>query len=437
VTDAVHNAGGRIFLQLWHVGRISHPSLQPGGRKPVAPSAVRPRGKAFIEDGSGNGILADFVAPRALTTDEVREVVRDYGRAAANARRAGFDGVEVHAANGYLIEQFLCSKTNRRTDAYGGSVENRARFLFEVLEDISREYAGDRIGVRLSPLGTFNDIDDANPEETFGTVAARLNGFGLGYLHVIRNTVAGDSNIQVLDERGDGMLRLMRERWKGTLMLCGDFDPDEAGRWLSEGRMDFAVFGRLFLANPDLPERLRRGAALNVPIQETLYGGGAQGYTDYPTLAQERGEAPREIVTDVDRAGVKPGTGDPMTETDRRVLVRRFWQEVATGRDFSRLGELVHENFMLHLGGRELWPRAMCRGWLERLLGRADAPEFLLDDLFAHHDRVVVRWRGRGRSAEGSAGQGAGRQDADSAGVVIFRVRDGKLREAWLGSHHA
>jgi N-ethylmaleimide reductase len=298
VTSAVHGLGGLIFMQLWHVGRISHPSLQPDGMLPVAPSALRPVGEAFIENEKGEGALVPFVTPRALQIEEMPYLVQQYVRGARNALEAGFDGVEVHAANGYLLDQFLCSRTNRRDDAYGGSVENRARLLREVLDAVCEVWDPDRVGVRLSPLGRFNDIGDDEPEATFGYIASRLNDYGLAYLHLVNPDVASLEKGVELEPLARRMLDRMREKYRGTLMIAGGFGRDSAEAWLQQGRADLIAFGRKFLANPDLPERLRQGAALNVPDPATFYGGGAKGYTDYPTLAQERGEEPRPCIDD-------------------------------------------------------------------------------------------------------------------------------------------
>jgi N-ethylmaleimide reductase len=293
VTAAVHEADGLIFLQLWHVGRISHPALQPDGMLPVAPSAIKPAGQAFIENAKGEGELVPFVTPRALQTEEMPYLIRQYGRGAKNALEAGFDGVEIHAANGYLLDQFLNSSTNQRTDAYGGPVENRARLLLEVIEAVSAVWGPDRVGVRLSPLGTFNDMGDADPETTFGYLADRLNDYRLAYLHVINPAAAALEQRTELDPRARRLLERIREKYHGTLILAGGFDHDTAEAWLEQGQADLIAFGRKFLANPDLPERFRRRAPLNADDPSTYYGGGAHGYTDYPTLAQERGEEPK------------------------------------------------------------------------------------------------------------------------------------------------
>jgi N-ethylmaleimide reductase len=296
ITDAVHKAGGLIFLQLWHVGRISHPSLQPDGMLPVAPSAIKPRGEAFIENENGQGELVPFVTPRALQIEEMPYIVRQYTRGSRNALEAGFDGVEVHAANGYLLDQFINSSTNRRTDAYGGAIENRARLLMEVVEAVSDVWGHDRVGVRLSPLGTFNDMGDDAPETTFGHIAEKLNGGALAYLHIVNPAVAAIEKGIEPDPGALRMLELMRERYRGTLIIAGGFDQETAEAWLQQGKADLIAFGRKFLANPDLPERFRSGASLNTDDPSTYYGGGAKGYTDYPTLARERGEEPHPCV---------------------------------------------------------------------------------------------------------------------------------------------
>ena len=278
VTKAVHEAGGRIFLQLWHVGRISHP-LFHGGQLPVAPSAIRPAGEAFTYEGP-----KPFVTPRALETDEIPSIIAQYKRAAENARAAGFDGVEVHSANGYLLAQFLQSGTNRRTDRYGGSVENRARLLLEVVEAVARVWGPDRVGVRLSPGGHFNDMHDDDPAATFTYVARRLNDYGLAYLHVIN-----EPDVVVLAERDGRRIHapeLLREHFDGPLIAAGDYTPETGEQALHDGHANLIAFGRLFIANPDLPRRFAESAPLNEPDPNTFYGGGEKGYTDYPTLEE-------------------------------------------------------------------------------------------------------------------------------------------------------
>jgi N-ethylmaleimide reductase len=296
VTAAVHEANGLIFCQLWHVGRISHPALQPDHMLPVAPSPITPQGTAFIENERGEGELVPFVRPRALQTEEMPYIVGQYERAAKNAQAAQFDGIEVHAANGYLLDQFIQAGTNQRTDAYGGPVAHRARLLFEIAEAVAPVWGPDRIGVRLSPLGRMNDIEDANPEETFGYIAERLGDYRFAYLHIVNPAIEAMEKGLEPDPRALRMVDLIRNKYRGTLMVAGGFDRDSAERWLREGRADLIAFGRKFIANPDLPERLRLRAPLNVDDRATYYGGGAKGYTDYPTLAQDRGEQPKACV---------------------------------------------------------------------------------------------------------------------------------------------
>jgi N-ethylmaleimide reductase len=296
VTDAVHKAGGLIFLQLWHVGRISHPSLQPDGGLPVAPSAIKPAGQAFIENENGEGQLVPFVTPRALQIEEMPYIVRQYARGSRHALEAGFDGVEIHAANGYLLDQFINSRTNHRADSYGGAIENRGRLLMEVVEAVNEVWGSDRVGVRLSPLGSFNDMGDDDPETTFGSIAEKLNSCALAYLHVVNPAAAAIEKGIEPDSGARRVLELMRGKYRGTLIVAGGFDHETAEDWLRQGKADLIAFGRKFLANPDLPERFRSRAPLNADDPSTYYGGGAKGYTDYPTLAQLRGEEPHPCV---------------------------------------------------------------------------------------------------------------------------------------------
>jgi N-ethylmaleimide reductase len=275
VTQGVHAAGGRIFLQLWHVGRISHPSLQPNSGPPVAPSALQPAGQIVTGEG-----MQPFVMPRALETNEIADVVEDFRRGAANAKLAGFDGVELHGANGYLIDQFLRDKTNQRTDRYGGSALNRARFLLEVTEAIVGEWGGERVGVRLAPTNPFNDIADSHPAATFATAVGELSRLGLGYLHIVEPL---PTDPIAAGEKPD--IRFFRRIWRGALMGNKGYDLERANASLRDGTVDLISFATLFLANPDLPERFRRGAALNPPDRPTFYGGSAKGYTDYPALS--------------------------------------------------------------------------------------------------------------------------------------------------------
>jgi N-ethylmaleimide reductase len=276
VTDAVHQHGGRIFLQLWHVGRISHPDLQPDGALPVAPSAIAPTvGQAATYEG-----MKPFVTPRALETSEIPGIVEQYRQGAKNALEAGFDGVEVHGANGYLLDQFLRDGTNKRTDEYGGSIENRARLLLEVTQAVTEVWGAGRVGVRLSPSGTFNDMHDSDPLATFGYAAEALNRFGLAYLHLIEVVEA--------DLRHGGTevpTSYLRDRFTGTLIVNGGYDLDKSNAVLSSHKADLVAFGTLFIANPDLPQRFALNAPLNPADPSTFYGGGEKGYIDYPFLA--------------------------------------------------------------------------------------------------------------------------------------------------------
>ena len=274
VTDAVHRAGGLIFVQLWHVGRISHPDFR-NGEPPVAPSAIAPRGvQTFTAEG-----LKPIPAPRALDAGEIPGIVQEFRRAAENARAAGFDGIEVHGANGYLLDQFLEDGTNQRTDDYGGSVENRARLLFEVLAAVSDVWGGERVGVRLSPGGTFNDMCDGDPQATFGYVARRLATLKLAYLHLIEpSQPCGEHPMPCLSAR------FFRPLYPGTLIVAGGYTRERANEVLKAGLADLVAFGQLYLANPDLAERFRHRGPLNTPNPDTFYGGGAEGYIDYPAL---------------------------------------------------------------------------------------------------------------------------------------------------------
>ena len=276
VTDAVHAAGGRIAIQLWHVGRISHPDLQPGGAAPVAPSALKPAGKIMTLKG-----MQDYVTPRALETAELPGLIATYVQAAKNAIEAGFDGVEVHAGNGYLLDQFLRSSTNQRRDDYGGSKENRARLLLEILTAVCAAIGNDRVGVRLSPVTPFNDISDDNPQETFDYVVDALNPFDLAFLDILQGTggMPPDKWLPFDYAR-------LRTHYHGKLLLNNGYDLASGQAAVQSGAADAIAYGRPLLANPDLVERFRRGAPLNQPDYTKLYVGEEKGYTDYPFLSE-------------------------------------------------------------------------------------------------------------------------------------------------------
>lgn len=287
VTEAVHEAGGRIVVQMWHVGRISHTSLQPEGGAPVAPSAIRAQGKTFIKNEDGGGAFVDTSEPRALETSELPGIVEDYRRAARAAIDAGFDGVEVHAANGYLIDQFLRSGSNQRTDAYGGTVENRVRFLGEVMRAVVDEIGGERTGIRLSPVTPANDAHDPDPQPLFEHVAKVIGPLGLAFVHIIEGATGGARDYTQGEAPFDyaALRAAYREAGgNGAWIVNNDYDKAEAQAAIASGRADAVAFGRPFIANPDLVRRLREDAPLNALDQATLYGGGDAGYIDYPTL---------------------------------------------------------------------------------------------------------------------------------------------------------
>lgn len=274
VTKAVHDRGGHIFLQLWHVGRISHPSLQPDGALPVAPSAIAPAGEASTYEGS-----KPFVTPRALETEEIPHIVEQYRQAAKNAMEAGFDGVEIHGANGYLIDQFLRDGSNKRTDRYGGSIENRARFLLEVVDAVVSVWGADRVGVRLSPSGTFNSMSDSNPQALFTYVVSQLDRYNLAYIHIVEPRIDNGA-----PEGQNLTAGFFRSVYRGIIIAAGGHDRESGEAAIANGEADLIAYGRLYISNPDLAERFAQNAPLNPYDRSTFYGGDERGYTDYPTL---------------------------------------------------------------------------------------------------------------------------------------------------------
>lgn len=280
ITNAVHAGGGLIFCQLWHVGRISHVSLLPDGISPVAPSAIQADAQTYTAEG-----FQDCSKPVALTKDGIAQTIADYKHAAECAKRAGFDGIEVHSANGYLLDQFLQDGTNKRDDEYGGPLENRTRMLREVLEAVLDVWPSSRVGVRLSPLGQAGDISDSDPRATFTFAYEMLSSFDLAYLHVMENFPGNDAS-----DGDKDLIRELRGHYSGFYIGNGGYDAERAADALETGHADAITFGRPFIANPDLPERYRIDAELNEPNQDTFYGGGAEGYIDYPFL-RKNGEA--------------------------------------------------------------------------------------------------------------------------------------------------
>jgi N-ethylmaleimide reductase len=296
VTDAVHEAGATMVAQLWHGGRASHPSLQPGGKLPVAASAVGIEGMTYARDGR-----VPYVIPRALETEEIPAIVAEHGKAAANARAAGFDGVELHAANGYLIDGFLQDNANRRTDRYGGSIENRARLLLEVLDALIDAVGADRVGVRLSPGSTFQDMADSDPVALFTYVLDALAARDLAYLHLVEPGIAGNESVHRPADSIDSVW--VRKRYPGRVIANGGYDRESALRAVQSGTVDAVSFGRAFVANPDLPERLARDAELSEAQRPHYYGGDDHGYLDYPSLEAER------LLAALREGRVKPAPG--------------------------------------------------------------------------------------------------------------------------------
>jgi len=300
VTRAVHSQGGTIFCQLWHVGRVSHRSLQPDGQAPVAPSAIRAEGvKVFVETGPGTGALADPDEPRELTTAEVQELVAMYARAARNAIEAGFDGVEIHSANGYLVNQFISEHSNHRTDQYGGSLKNRLRFLEEIVSAISAEVGAERLGVRFAPLfesteeeRVYLGLVESDPHETYLEAAKLLEKRGVAYISI------AEADWDNAPELPESFCVALRNAFSGVLIFAGRYTPEKAIRMLEAGYGDLFAFGKPFIANPDLPDRIRKGLPWNDVDPTTMYGGTDKGYTDYPTVESHSDSLSRERVTE-------------------------------------------------------------------------------------------------------------------------------------------
>ncbi len=276
ITDAVHAEGGKIAAQLWHVGRVSHVSLQPGNGAPVSPSPIQANTKTYIESG-----FAEVSTPRELSLDEIPAIIGEFVAAAENAKAAGFDGVELHGAHGYLIDQFLRDDSNKRTDAYGGPIENRVRFALEVVEAVSKVFGKGRVGIRISPVSPANDARDSNPQALFEHLVAKLSEAGIAFIHVVEGATRDDRNYLPFDYGA------LRRAFNGAYIGNNLYTRDLAIEAVASGAADAIAFGRLFIANPDLVERLKANAPLNTPVVETFYGGDARGYTDYPALADK------------------------------------------------------------------------------------------------------------------------------------------------------
>jgi N-ethylmaleimide reductase len=279
IVAGVHAKDGHIAVQLWHVGRISHTSLQPNQQPPVAPSAIATGTRTSLRDENGNAVREECSTPRALETAEIPGIVNDFRQAAANSREAGFDYIELHAAHGYLLHQFISPASNKREDQYGGSIENRARLTLEVVDAAVAEIGADRVGIRISPLGPFNGLDNGEDQESAALyLLDELNKRGLAYLHISEPDWAGGKPYT------ESFRKAIREHYKGVIVGAGAYTAEKAEELIAKGYIDAVAFGRSYIANPDLVERLKNHAPLNEPKPETFYGGGAQGYTDYPTL---------------------------------------------------------------------------------------------------------------------------------------------------------
>jgi N-ethylmaleimide reductase len=284
VVDAVHAKGGLIVLQLWHVGRVSHSSFQPGGALPISASAVPI--SADLKTMTADRKVTPYETPRALETSEIADVVEGFRQAARNALKAGFDGVEIHGANGYLIEQFLQSRTNFRSDRYGGSIENRARFLMDITHAVLEVWEASRVGVRLSPYGIANDSGEADPMPLYSHVVQSLNPLGLAYLHFSEPRSSGAGRAEVNHQNVPSAMVLFRPIWRGVLMTAGGFSGETAEAAIAAGHADAIAFGRIFISNPDLPRRLHQGLPLTPYNRATFYGGEEAGYTDYPVYGE-------------------------------------------------------------------------------------------------------------------------------------------------------
>jgi len=274
-TKAVHEKGGKIFLQLWHVGPFSHSLLQPGYKLPLSPSGIKPEGEVLTPEGH-----IPFETPRIMTIEEIYKTIGDFGKGAKNAIEAGFDGVEIHGAHAYIIDQFIMDGTNKRNDEFGGSIENRSKFLFLVIEEILKNIPSERVGLRLSPKAVRPETFDSNPEKTYGYIVSNLNDYDLAYLH-ISEMMPPETR---LNFPGKSIIPFYRNLYQGTLISCGGHSPESASRMLNKNEADLIAFGKPFISNPDLVERYRKGATLNKPDKSTFYHGGEKGYTDYPFL---------------------------------------------------------------------------------------------------------------------------------------------------------
>lgn len=280
VTDAVHAKGGKIVLQLWHTGLVSHDSVQPEGKAPISASDVEVGVRTTLRDNNHNPIRVEATKPRPATEEEIKQVIADFAQATKNAKEAGFDGVEIHGAHGYLLHQFWAEHTNKRTDNYGGSRENRARLMLEVIDACVSAWDKDHVGIRISPLGTFNNVEAGYNEDEAVWLVEQINKHGLMYLHLSEPDWAGGTPYS------DDFRAKLRQAFTNTIIAAGGYTADKAERNISEGYIDAVAFGRDYIANPDLAERIQKGVKFNEQRPESFYGGGAEGYTDYPFISE-------------------------------------------------------------------------------------------------------------------------------------------------------
>ncbi|WP_114638334.1 alkene reductase [Polynucleobacter necessarius] len=280
IVDAVHAKGGSMVAQLWHVGRISHSSLHSEQGLPEAPSAIAASGQTYGADWK----LHDYETPKAMTLDDIARLLKEYEIAAQNAKAAGFDGIEIHSANGYLLDQFLQDKTNQRTDQYGGSIGNRLRLLGEVIDSVSKVFSSDRVGLRLSPYGTFNDMADSDPVALFSAAIQKLNAYNLAYVHMIEPRATSAGGNEHIDDQAPVTSEIFRKAYQGKFITAGGYDQAMGEKVLEDGLADAVAYGRLYISNPDLAERFQKNAPLNPYNRATFYGGQEAGYTDYPTF---------------------------------------------------------------------------------------------------------------------------------------------------------
>ena len=429
ITDAIHAKGGRMFSQLWNVGRSSHVSLT-NGAAPLAPSVVPDYWLKATPSISTPGGWVKPSPHRELDISEIPRIVEDYRRAAERAKAAGFDGMELHAANGYLLDQFLQNGSNRRTDAYGGPVENRARFLLEALEAVVSVWGGERVGVRIGPGGTWNSMSDSNPDAIFDYVAAQLNRFGLAYLHIIEPRVKGNIMIQGKEDQAPVATERLRQIFKGKIITAGGFEPDTAEAVVQKGDADLVAFGRHFISNPDLPKRIKLGLPLNAYDRSTFYTFDCHGYADYPfydgknngpvsdPFCSQLWDAPAAFDSRLSAslAQPPPGITGPRPESKNEALVLEAFDTLFNQRDYVAAERFWSPDYIQHSAhippGRD--------GLFALVKSLPPTLKYEAGTIVAGKDFVIVhgRFSGHGRPVSWIA--------AD-----ILRINDGVFVEHW------